>query len=95
MRYWGNLQDSPDLTFHGYAKSSSEKFAKKIGAGFVPDCAPEKKKEPDEKYRKMFEKKSLDKEKTTSTFRFMVQIVRDNEYEKRGHPKYLQEEKEK
>jgi len=25
----------------------------------------------------------------------MVQIVRDNEYEKRGHPKYLQEEKEK
>ncbi len=55
MRYWGNLQDSPDLTIHGYAKSSSEKFAKKIGAGFVPDCTPEKKKEPDEKYRKMFE----------------------------------------
>lgn len=57
MRYWGNLQDSPDLTIHGYAKSSFEKFAKKIGARFVPDCTPEKKKEPDGKDSKMFEKK--------------------------------------
>lgn len=49
-----NLQETPDLTIHGYPKSYAEKYAKKIGAKFVSDCSPEKKKELDEKYRKLY-----------------------------------------
>lgn len=49
-----NLQETPDLTIHGYPKSYAEKYAKKIGARFVSDCSPEKKKELDEKYRKLY-----------------------------------------
>lgn len=50
-----NLQETPNLTIHGYPKSYAEKYAKKISARFVPDCSPEKKKELDDKYSKMFE----------------------------------------
>ena len=35
-------------------KVSPIKYAKKIGAKFVSDCSPEKKKELDEKYRKLY-----------------------------------------
>ena len=49
-----NLQEMPNLTIHGYPKSYAEKYAKKIGAKFVPDCTLEKKKELDEKYRKLY-----------------------------------------
>lgn len=44
----------PNLTIHGYPNSYTEKFAKRIGAKFAPDCSPEKKKELDEKYRKLY-----------------------------------------
>ncbi len=49
-----NRKENPDLTIHGYSKSYAEKYAKKIGARFVPDCCPEVKKELDEKYRKLY-----------------------------------------
>ena len=42
------------LTIHGYPKSYAEKYAKRIGAKFVPDCSPEKKKELDDKYRQLY-----------------------------------------
>ena len=44
----------PNLTIHGYPNSYTEKFAKRIGAKFVPDCSPEKKKELDDKYRQLY-----------------------------------------
>jgi len=49
-----NPEQIAHLTIHGYPKSYAEKYAKRIGANFVPDCSPEKKKELDEKYRHMF-----------------------------------------
>ena len=49
-----NPEQIAHLTIHGYPKSYAEKYAKRIGANFVPDCSPEKKKELDEKYRQLY-----------------------------------------
>ena len=49
-----NPEQIAHLTIHGYPKSYAEKYAKRIGANFVPDCSPEKKKELDEKYRNLY-----------------------------------------
>lgn len=49
-----NPKQTSNLTIHGYTMSYAAQFAKKIGATFVPDCSPEKKKELDEKYRKLY-----------------------------------------
>jgi len=46
-----DLNNTPDLVLHGYKKSYTEKYAKRIGVAFVPDCTPETKQKLDEQYK--------------------------------------------